>query len=79
MKRLVNWLMHIAKCIAEHLPEGSYLQIDNDRRRETQAVMQTFLSSQYQEVRTLVGDLEFKRGRFSYESGYWDDDYWGKD
>ena len=41
---------------------------------ETGEVVKECMLGRYREVQCrLAGDLMFRRGRFSYESGYWDD------
>lgn len=68
----------MVKAVAEFLPRASCLHVDDNGRKETVEVMEALLGGRgYQRVRRVVGDLAFKRGRFSRESGYRDEDEGG--
>lgn len=71
----VSWIRPYLQCFGQHLSIRTNVQIDNDGRAETGALIKECLPHGYQEIRCRqVGDLIFKRGQFSWESGYWDDD-----
>ncbi|KFX96662.1 hypothetical protein O988_05224 [Pseudogymnoascus sp. VKM F-3808] len=71
----LNWIRPFLQCFRRHLSKHTTVQIDGDGRLETMALIKECLPGGYREVRCrLAGDFIFKRGRFSWESGYWDDD-----
>jgi hypothetical protein len=75
MARWVNWVRPLLQCFGRHLSIQTEVQIDCDGRAETGALAKECLPYGYREIRCRhVGDLVFKRGQFSWESGYWDDD-----
>jgi len=75
MDRWVNWIRPFLQCFGQHLSIRTNVQIDNDGRIETGAIMKECLPHGYREIRCRhFGDLVFKRGRFSWESGYWNED-----
>jgi hypothetical protein len=51
---------------------GSIVNLEDDGRAETMAMMDKHFDPGYQKVRTITGDLYFERGQYSRESGYWD-------
>ncbi|KFY77553.1 hypothetical protein V498_09303 [Pseudogymnoascus sp. VKM F-4517 (FW-2822)] len=71
----LNWIRPFLQCFRRHLSKHTTVQIDGDGRVEIMALIKKCLPSGYREVRCrLAGDFIFRRGRFSRESGYWDDD-----
>ena len=73
--RWANWIRPFLQCFGQHLSIRTNVQIDNDGRVETGAIMKECLPHGYREIRCRqFGDFVFKRGRFSWESGYWDED-----
>lgn len=75
MDRWVNWIRPLLQCFGRHLLIQTEVQIDYDGRAETGALAKECLPHGYREIRCRhVGDLVFKRGQFSWESGYWSDD-----
>jgi hypothetical protein len=77
-KEMEKWLTFMRAFLnhfSQHLSEGKLLEVDFDGKSETGEVVKECMSGRYREVRCrLYGDLMFRRGRFSYSSGYWDDD-----
>jgi hypothetical protein len=74
MKEWIEWLTPILECLAKTLSTKSAVLVDVDEREETGKLIQKYLLHGYQQTRTKTGDFVFKRGEFSVESGYWDDD-----
>lgn len=75
MERWVEWIMPFLQCIGQHMSKESVVQVDIDGQAETRELVKECLPHGYREIRChYIGDLIFKRGRFSWESGYWDDD-----
>jgi len=75
MERWVKWTRPFLQCFGQHLSRETIVQVDIDGRAETRDLVKEYLSHGYREIRCRhVGDLMFKRGWFSWESGYWDDD-----
>lgn len=71
----INWIRPYLQCFGQHLSSQTSVKIDDDGRVETGAIIKECLPGGYREVQChLAGDFIFKRGRFSWESGYWDDD-----
>lgn len=71
----VKWIKPFLQCFGQHLSSETIVQVDGDGQAEISELVKECLPDSYREVRCrLVGDLIFKRGRFSWESGYWDDD-----
>jgi len=62
------------ECLAKTLSTESTVLVDVNEREETGKLIQKYLLHGYQQMRTKTGDFVFKRGEFSIESGYWDDD-----
>ena len=79
-KSMESWFMFMQAFLNcfHHLLEGKLLEVDFNGKTETGEVVKECMFGGYREVRCrLSGDLIFRRGRFSYSSGYWDDDYHG--
>jgi hypothetical protein len=75
MDRWVNWIRPFLKCFGQHLLRQTIVEVDYDNRVETEAIVKESLPCSYRQIRCRHdGDLIFKRGQFSLESGYWDDD-----
>ena len=75
MEEWIGWLRATLQFITCHLPDRCIVQVDDDDKMETSAVMGECFPSGYRRVQTLAGDLCFERNDYSRESGYWDDDY----
>lgn len=73
MKEWIEWLTPILECLAKTLSTKSTVLVDVDEREETGKLIQKYLLHGYRQMRTKTGDFVFKRGEFSIESGYWDD------
>ena len=69
-----TWLDPVLEYFRATLPKTTAVSLDNDDHAETTAMMDKHFGSGYQKVKTITGDLCFKRGEYSRESGYWDDD-----
>ncbi|PVH68668.1 hypothetical protein DL98DRAFT_554759 [Cadophora sp. DSE1049] len=73
--RWVKWIRPFLQCFGQYLSRETIVQVDINGRAETRELVKECLPYGYREIRCRhVGDLIFKRGRFSWESGYWDDD-----
>jgi hypothetical protein len=73
MDRWINWIRPFLQCLGQHLSIQTNVEIDNDGRIETGALIKECLPHGYREIRCRkFGDYIFKRGQFSWESGYWD-------
>jgi hypothetical protein len=71
----VKWFGPFLQCFGQYLSRETIVQVDFDGRAETRDLVKEYMPRGYQEIQCHhVGDLIFKRGRFSWESGYWDDD-----
>jgi hypothetical protein len=71
----VNWLKPFLQCFGRHLSRRTIVEVDDDGREETAALVKKYLPDGYRKLQChLVGDFVFKRGPYSWESGYWDDD-----
>ena len=77
VKKWVNWFGPMLSYIAGKISNNLCVEMDYDDRRETDVLVNEHLPGRHRKVRTIDGDLMFKRGQFSMESGYWDDDYDG--
>lgn len=73
MRVWVAWLEPILRYLAQNITETTSVGIDDNSLVETADVVQKCFRSGYKEVHTVTGDRIFKRGMFSWESGYWDD------
>ena len=75
MERWLRFIQAFLNCFHQHLSEGKVLEVDFDGKSETAEVVKECMLGGYREVRCrLSGDHMFRRGRFAYNSGYWDDD-----
>jgi hypothetical protein len=71
----INWIRPFLKCFGRHLLKQTIVEVDCDSRVETEALFKESLPCGYRQIQCrVVGDLIFKRGQFSWESGYWDND-----
>lgn len=74
MDRWVKWIKPFLQCFGQYLSRET-IQVDIDGRAETRELVKECLPHGYREIRCRhVGDSIFKRGRFYWEFGYWDDD-----
>lgn len=71
----MNWIRPFLQCFGRHLMMQTKVEVDTDCRAEAGELIKKCLPHGYQEVRCrIVGDRIFERGKYSWESGYWDDD-----
>ncbi|KAH7327092.1 hypothetical protein BKA65DRAFT_480814 [Rhexocercosporidium sp. MPI-PUGE-AT-0058] len=69
--RWVKWIKPFLHCCGQYLSRETVVQVDIDGRAETRELVKECLPHGYREIRCRhVGDLIFKRGRFSWDSGY---------
>ncbi|KAK8900792.1 hypothetical protein QC760_010556 [Botrytis cinerea] len=76
-KEMESWFMFMRAFLNcfHHSSEGRSPEVDFNGKTETGEVVKECMLDGYREVRCgLSGDLMFRRGPFSYNSGYWDDD-----
>ena len=70
-----EWIKPYLECFGQHLQSKTSVEVDVDDRKETAELIQQCLPNGYEKVRCrLLGDYLFKRGHFTWESGFWDDD-----
>jgi len=74
MQEWIAWLEPILRYLARNITEKTIVGVDDNKLVETGDVIQKRFRSGYERVQTVTGDQIFKRGMFSWESGYWDDD-----
>lgn len=86
MDEWLTWLKPVLEYVNQYVSSGTVVEVDDDDREETSELVKECLPNGYRKVQTRTGDLCFMRGEFSWESGYWDDDYtpnfadtWGED
>lgn len=71
--RWVKWIWPFLECFGHHLSIETIVQVDINGRSETRELVKECLPHGHREIRCrYFGDFIFKRGRFSWESGYWD-------
>lgn len=75
MEKWTGWLRPILVFISSHLSRTCIVEVDDDERKETSAIVSECFPNSYLKVQTLAGDFCFRRNDFSEESGYWDDEY----
>ncbi|KAE8371760.1 hypothetical protein BDV26DRAFT_298498 [Aspergillus bertholletiae] len=71
------WIRPYLESFGQHIPEPLSVTVDDDDRKETRELVQKYLPPSCRLKRSALGDFLFRRGRFSIESGYWDDCYDG--
>ncbi len=76
MHEWIRWLRSLLQFLTRRLPDRCIVEVDDDDRTETTAVMRECLPNDYRKVKTVAGDLCFKRDHYSIESGHSDDDYY---
>lgn len=71
----INWFPPYMQCFGQYLVRETKIGVDADDHAETEELVKKCLPYGYQKIQCrLVGDFIFKRGQYSWESGYWDDD-----
>lgn len=74
LKRWITWIEPFLRCFGRSLSKETIVSLDVDGQTETRELTANFIPHGFREVTChIVGDLIFKRGRYSWESGYWDD------
>jgi hypothetical protein len=78
VKEWTEWLGPVLKCFQKYLSKGCYLQIDDNGVKESRAVIEECFGKRYRKVECPDADLLFRRGDYSWQSGYWDDqiEFW---
>lgn len=71
------WISPYLETFGHHIPEELNVTVDDDCRKDTRELVQAFLPATVRLKHSALGDFIFQRGRFSIESGYWDDLYDG--
>ena len=74
MQKWVAWLEPFLRYLVQNITAATIVRIDDNNLAETGKVVQACFRPGYEKVQTVSGDRIFKRGMFSWESGYWDDD-----
>jgi hypothetical protein len=76
MEKWVNWLLPRMQCSGQYWVKNSKIEVDTNDQAEMEELVKKCLPHSYQKIQChLAGDLIFKRGQYSQESGYWDEDY----
>lgn len=74
--RWFKWITPFLECLGRYLSKDTLVRVDFDGRATTRELFKRHLPHGFEEIQCHSdGDLIFERGRFSRESGYWDDDY----
>jgi hypothetical protein len=68
------WLEPILRFLAKNFTKTTIVGIGDNDLVETGELVRKCFPSGYKKVQTVTGDRMFRRGEFSWESGYWDDD-----
>lgn len=68
----LNWLRSMLECFAESSSRDTVIEVDDNGRIETRELFKRYLPGHREVQCHSTGDFLFKRGRFSLESGYWD-------
>jgi hypothetical protein len=75
MGRWIKQIRSLLEFLGRHLLTGTVVEVDADDRAETIEIVEECLPNGYQKVQCHnVGDLVFRRGRFSQDRGGWDED-----
>jgi len=74
LEEWITWLEPILRDLGNIVAKTTSVEIDDDNRAETSALVKKYFPQGYEKVQTVTGDRIFMRGAFSWESGYWDDD-----
>jgi hypothetical protein len=70
MKNWVEWARTVLQFVAQRLHSSCIVEVDDDDREETSALIKEFFPGGYRKVRTRAGDFYFRRGEYSPEAGY---------
>lgn len=71
IQKWIAWLEPILRFLAQNITEETIVGVDDNGLMETGDVIQKYFRSGYENIQTVTGDKIFKRGMFSWESGYW--------
>lgn len=74
MQEWIAWLELILRYLAQNITKNTIVGVNDNKLVETGDVIQKRFRSGYKRVQTVTRDQIFKRGMFSWESRYWDDD-----
>ncbi|KAF3386300.1 hypothetical protein F1880_000397 [Penicillium rolfsii] len=66
----IKWATAYFDCFRRYLSTKTKVKLDDDNREETRFLADRYLPLTYQRSRYLCGDLIFRRGQYSVESGY---------
>lgn len=66
----VKWAMTYFHCFRQYLGTATRVELDDDNRKEARSLADGYLPLTYQKIRHPRGDLVFRRGQHSIESGY---------
>ncbi|KAF2804523.1 uncharacterized protein BDZ99DRAFT_397596 [Mytilinidion resinicola] len=67
----INWFPPYMQCLGQYLVRETKIEVDANDHAETEELVKKCLPYGYQKIQChLVGDLIFKRGQYSWESGY---------
>jgi hypothetical protein len=70
----IKWATAYFDCFRRYLTTTTKVKLDDDNREETRFLADRYLPLTYQSSRHPCGDLIFRRGQYSVEPGYWDED-----
>jgi hypothetical protein len=70
----IKWATAYFDCFRRYLSTTTKVELDDDNRKEARFLADRYLPLTYQHFRHPRGDLIFRRGQYSVESGYWDED-----
>ena len=68
------WLTTILEYLARALPRTAQIVVDANKEEDTVQIWEKVMPGRCRFQRLRAADLIFRRGEFSLESGYWDDD-----
>jgi hypothetical protein len=77
-QELNDWVKGVTAyfdCFRGYLRTSTRVELDDGDRKEARYLSDRYLPSTYRHIRHPCGDLIFRRGRYSFEPGYWDADY----
>jgi hypothetical protein len=77
IREWILWIHPFLECFGRHLRRGTIVEVDDNGLIETRSLVEEYLPSSYRKIQCHLGDLLFKRGDFSIESVFWDDDFHG--
>lgn len=70
----VKWVMAYFDYFRRYLRTATRVELDDDNRKEARSLTDRYLPLAHRKIRHPCGDLVFRRGQYSIESGYWDED-----